>query len=168
MKILQLKEALISFISWFGWLSYIFWLFCYVILMIFVGVLILLMPITAYIVFSFTSAMSRLVLGGIAIGDTKPSYHREFELTPSDGMGYSLATAITSIAHLIFSLILLFPLKLFIANHTGMPMETPIAELPSYILESINHLRPPHRFSLYCGIISVPLIITLYFSLTRT
>lgn len=163
MKISQFKNAFISFVSCFGWLSYIFLIFCYVILMIFVGVIILLMPIIAYIVFSFASVISRLILGGIAIGDTKSSYHGQFELTPSDGMGYSLTTGITFIARFIFGLVLLLPLKLFIASHTGMSLETPIAELPGYVLESIGCLRPPHPFSLYCGIISFILIATAYF-----
>jgi hypothetical protein len=101
MKILQLKNFLISFVSWFGWLSYIVGIACYIILMIFVGVFILLMPIAAYIVFSLASVMSRLVLGGITMGDNRSSYHREFELTPSDSVGYSLATGVTSIARFI-------------------------------------------------------------------
>lgn len=164
MKVLQLKDALISFVSWFGWLSYIVGIACYVILMIFVGVFILFMPIAAYIALSFASVMSRLVLGGITMGDNRSSYHREFELTPSDSMGYSLATGLTSIARFIFGLVLLLPLKLLISKHTRMSLETPIAELPSYILESINCVRPPHRFSFYCGIISLTLIATGYFT----
>jgi hypothetical protein len=67
MKISQLKDIILGFISWFGWLAYIIWIFCYLILMICVGVVILIIPIMAYIFFAIASAMSRLALGGIVL-----------------------------------------------------------------------------------------------------
>jgi len=168
MKISQLKDIILGFISWFGWLAYIIWIFCYLILMICVGVVILIIPIMAYIFFAIASAMSRLALGGIGIGDNYTNYNSQFELTPSDGIGYTLTTAITSIVRFIFNLILVLPLKFFIGSHTDMSMETPLAELPGYIWESISYLRPPHRFSFYCGIISFPLMAGLYVYLIKT
>jgi len=163
----RINKIILDFISWFGWLAYIIWIFCYIILMISVGVVILIVPIMAYIFFSFASLMSRLALGGIGIGDNHTNYNSQFELTPSDSIGYTMTTAVTSIVRFIFNLILVLPLKLFIGSHTDMSMETPIAELPGYIFESIGYLRPPHRFSFYCGIISFPLMISLYFYLTK-
>lgn len=168
MKISHLKDIILGFISWFGWLAYIIWIFGYLILMICVGVVVLIIPMIAYIVFAITSVMSRLVLGGIGIGDNYTNYNSQFELTPSDGIGYTLTTAITSIVRFIFKLILVLPLKLFIGSHTGMSMEAPITEIPGYMLESISYLRPPHRFSFYCGIVSFPLMAGLYFYLTKT
>jgi len=159
----KISNTIFIFISWFGWLSYIFGILCYVIFVIFVGILVLLMPVIAYITFSFTSVMSRLVLGGIAMGDTRPDYHRGFELTPGDSMGYSLATGVTSIARFLFGLVLLLPLKLLISRHTGMSLETSISELPSYVIESISCVRPPHQFSFYCGIASITLMAINYF-----
>ena len=168
MIISQVKNILLGFISWFGWLAYIIWIFSYLILMICVGVVILIIPMIAYIFFAITSVMSRLALGGIGVGDNYTNYNSQFELTPSDGIGYTLTTAITSIVRFIFKLILVLPLKLFIGSHTGMSMETPIAEIPGYMLESISYLRPPHRFSFYCGSVSFPLMAGLYFYLTKT
>ncbi|MFM2060641.1 MAG: hypothetical protein RLZZ507_311 [Cyanobacteriota bacterium] len=168
MKFSQLKNIILCFISWFGWLAYIIWSLCYLILMISVGVVILIIPIIAYIFFAITSVMSRLVLGAIGIGDNYTNYNSQFELTPSDSIGYTLTKAITSIVRFIFKLIFVLPLKLFIGSYTGMSMETPIAEIPGYILESISYLRPPHRFSFYSGIISFPLIIAVYFYFTKT
>lgn len=136
--------------------------------MICVGVVILIIPIIAYIFFAIASVMSRLALEGIGIGDNYTNYNSQFELTPSDGIGYTLTTAITSIVRFIFNLILVLPLKFFIGSHTDMSMETPLAELPGYILESISYLRPPNRFSFYCGIISFPLMAGLYFYLIKT
>lgn len=112
--------------------------------------------------------MSRLALGVIEIGDPYTKYNNKFELTPSDSIGYTLTKAITSIVRFIFKIVFVLPLKLFIGSHTGMSMETPIAEIPGYILESISYLRPPHRFSFYCGIVSFPLMATIYFYLTKT
>ena len=167
MKISQLKDIILGFISWFGWLAYILWIFCYPILMICVGVVILIIPMIAYIFFAIASVMLRLVLGGIGIGDSYTNYNSQFELTPGDGIGYTLTKAITSIVRFIFNLILVLPLKFFIGSHTGMSMETTLAELPGYILESISYLRPPHSFSFYCGVISFPLMAGLCFYLTK-
>jgi hypothetical protein len=135
--------------------------------MISVGVVILIIPIIAYIFFAITSVMSRLAVGAIRIGDNN-IYNSQFELTPSDSIGYTLTQGITSIVRFIFKLVFVLPLKLFIGSHTGMSMETPIAEIPGYMLESISYLRPPHRFSFYCGIVSFPLMAGLYFYLTKT
>jgi hypothetical protein len=168
MIISQVKNIFLGFISWFGWLAYIIWMFCYLILMISVGVVILIIPIIAYIFSAIASVMSRLVLGGIGIGDNYTNYNTQFELTPSDSIGYTLTQGITSIVRFIFKLVFVLPLKLFIGSHTGMSMETPIAEIPGYMLESISYLRPPHRFSFYCGIVSFPLMAGLYFYLTKT
>jgi hypothetical protein len=167
MKMSQFQDIIRGFVSWFGWLAYIIWISCYVLLMIIVGIIILIMPIIAYISFAFASSIARLTLGGIGIGDARPSYHQQFELTPSDNIGYTLATAFVSIVHFIFNLILVLPFKYLIGRHTGMPLETPIAELPGYILQSFIELRPPHPFSFYCGIFSFPLMLALYFYLTK-
>ncbi len=86
--------------------------------------------------------MSRLALGGIGIGDNYTNYNSQFELTPSDGIGYTFTTAITSIVRFIFNLILVLPLKFFIGSHTDMSMETPLAELPGYI----SHIPHPKLF----------------------
>jgi hypothetical protein len=168
MIISQLPNIFLGFISWFGWLAYIIWMFCYLILMICVGLVILIIPMIAYIFFAIASVMSRLVLGGIEIGDNYTNYNTQFELTPGDSIGYTLTKGITSIVRFIFKLVFVLPLKLFIGSHTGMSMETPIAEIPGYILESISYLRPPHRFSFYSGIISFPLMVALCFYLTKT
>ncbi|BAY65048.1 hypothetical protein NIES22_51500 [Calothrix brevissima NIES-22] len=163
----QFKDIIRGLISWFGWVAYIIWISCYVLLTIIVGIVILIMPVIAYISFAFASSIARLALGGMGFNDTRPSYHSQFELTPSDNIGYSLATAFVSVVRFIFNLIFVLPFKYLIGRYTGMPLETSIVELPGYIIQSISYLRPPHAFSFYCGIVSFPLMVGLYFYLTK-
>lgn len=148
-------------VSWLGWVIYIALVCLYVTSIALLSIFIFILPPISYVVASIFSAISSLTLGGLGLGDNSSKYNSQFELNPSESIAHSLMLGLVGIIEFVFNLVFIVPLKFFLNHYIDMPMETPMTEVPGYVAQSINHLRPPHPFSFYCGAASLVFLVVL-------